>query len=133
MRVGIVAYWFNRGQAVVARQIRAALEELGHETFVLARPTRKTNIRPDWIDREGVWAQDGVTAGSDYLIPSEEYAAWASGAPASSSSSSTRTTSSTRSRSSASPACGRPAGSSGSTSPTSTSSRQSARSTSSTR
>lgn len=78
MRVGIVAYWFNRGQAVVARQLRAALEELGHETFVLARPTRKTNIRPDWIDREGVWAQDGVTAGSDYLIPSEEYAAWAS-------------------------------------------------------
>ena len=77
MRVGIVAYWFNRGQAVVARQIRAAMEELGHETFVLARPTRKTNIRPDWIDREGVWAQDGVTAGSDYLIPSEEYAAWA--------------------------------------------------------
>ena len=78
MRVGIVAYWFNRGQAVVARQLRAALEELGHETFVLARPTRKTNIRPDWIDREGVWAQDGVTAGSDYLIPSEEYAAWTS-------------------------------------------------------
>ena len=26
MRIGIVAYWFNRGQAVVARQMRAALE-----------------------------------------------------------------------------------------------------------
>jgi glycosyltransferase involved in cell wall biosynthesis len=77
MRVGIVAYWFNRGQAVVARQIRAALEDLGHETFVLARPTRKTNIRPDWIDREGVWAQEGVTAASDYAIPLEEYMAWA--------------------------------------------------------
>ena len=77
MRIGIVAYWFNRGQAVVARQIRAALEELGHETFVLARPTRKSNIRPGWVDTEGVWAQEGVTTASDYLIPAAEYAAWA--------------------------------------------------------
>lgn len=77
MRIGIVAYWFNRGQAVVARQLRSALEGLGHETFVLARPTRKTNIRPDWIDRSGVWAQDGVTAASDYEIPLAEYLAWA--------------------------------------------------------
>ncbi len=77
MRIGIVAYWFNRGQAVVARQIRSALDDLGHETFVLARPTRKTNIRPDWIDREGVWDQEGVTAASDYLVPWNEYEAWA--------------------------------------------------------
>jgi len=77
VRIGIVAYWFNRGQAVVARQLRAALEDLGHETFVLARPTRKTNIRPDWIDRSDVWAQDGVTAASDYEIPLDEYLAWA--------------------------------------------------------
>ena len=77
MRIGIVAYWFNRGQAVVARQIRATLEELGHETFVLARPTRKSNIRPGWIDTEGVWAQAGITAASEYLIPAAEYAAWA--------------------------------------------------------
>ena len=73
MRVGIVAYWFNRGQGVVARQIRSALAELGHETFVLARPTRKTNIRPDWIDREGRWAQAGITPASDYLMPWAEY------------------------------------------------------------
>jgi glycosyltransferase involved in cell wall biosynthesis len=78
MRIGIVAYWFNRGQGVVARQLRSALDELGHETFVLARPTRKTNIRPDWIDASGVWAQENVTAGSDYAIPYEEYEAWAS-------------------------------------------------------
>ena len=77
MRIGIVAYWFNRGQAVVARQIRATLDELGHETFVLARPTRKSNIRPGWVDTEGVWAQEGVTTASDYLIPAAEYAAWA--------------------------------------------------------
>jgi len=76
MRIGIVAYWFNRGQAVVARQIRATLDGLGHETFVLARPTRRTNIRPGRIDTEGVWAQAGVTAASDYLIPADEYLAW---------------------------------------------------------
>ena len=76
VRIGIVAYWFNRGQAVVARQVRSALQGLGHETFVLARPTRKSNIRPDWIDREGVWAQAGITAASDYEIPLPEYMAW---------------------------------------------------------
>ena len=77
MRIGIVAYWFNRGQGVVARQLRSALEELGHETFVLARPTRRTNIRPGRIDREGVWDQAGVTAASDYLIGAAEYRRWA--------------------------------------------------------
>jgi 1,2-diacylglycerol 3-alpha-glucosyltransferase len=77
MRIGIVAYWFNRGQGVVARQLRSALDDLGHETFVLARPTRKTNIRPDWIDREGVWAQDRVTGASDYFVPAAEYEQWA--------------------------------------------------------
>jgi len=77
VRIGIVAYWFNRGQGVVARQLRSALDGLGHETYVLARPTRKTNIRPDWIDASGVWAQERVTAGSDYAIPYDEYAAWA--------------------------------------------------------
>jgi 1,2-diacylglycerol 3-alpha-glucosyltransferase len=77
VRIGIVAYWFNRGQGVVARQLRSALDELGHETHVLARPTRKTNIRPDWIDREGVWAQERITAATDYAIPAAEYEQWA--------------------------------------------------------
>jgi len=79
MRIGIVAYWFNRGQAVVARQIRATLDGLGHETFVLARPTRRTNIKPGWIETGGVWAQERVTAASDYLIPAAEYLRWAEG------------------------------------------------------
>jgi 1,2-diacylglycerol 3-alpha-glucosyltransferase len=76
VRIGIVAYWFNRGQGVVARHLRSALDQLGHETFVLARPTRRTNIRPEWIDREGVWAQEGVTPASEYLIPGREYERW---------------------------------------------------------
>jgi 1,2-diacylglycerol 3-alpha-glucosyltransferase len=77
MRIGIVAYWFNRGQGVVARQLRSAFDELGHETFVLARPTRASNLRPAFVDREGVWDQPGVTAASAYEIPWADYERWA--------------------------------------------------------
>ena len=64
MRIGICAYWFNRGQGVVARQLRSALDALGHETFVLARPTRAANIKPSFVDHSGVWDQPGVTDAS---------------------------------------------------------------------
>jgi glycosyltransferase involved in cell wall biosynthesis len=76
MRVGICAYWFNRGQGVVARQIRSAIDSLGHETFVLARPTRAGNIRPAFVDHSGVWDQPGVTDASQYRIPAAEMLAW---------------------------------------------------------
>jgi glycosyltransferase involved in cell wall biosynthesis len=76
MRIGICAYWFNRGQGVVARQMRSALDSLGHETFVLARPTRAKNIRPSFIDHTGVWDQPGVTDASAYKIPAAEMVAW---------------------------------------------------------
>lgn len=79
MRIGVCAYWFNRGQAVVARHLRSALDALGHETFVLARPTRATNIRPAFVDRSGVWDQPAVTEASAYEIPAAELAAWATG------------------------------------------------------
>ena len=60
MRIGICAYWFNRGQGVVARQIRSALDELGHETFVLARrPGRRTSGR-----RSSTAAGSGTSRGS---------------------------------------------------------------------
>jgi glycosyltransferase involved in cell wall biosynthesis len=77
MRIGICSWWFNRGQAVVGRYLRSALDELGHETFVLARPTRGGNIRPSFIDRTGVWDQPGVTEASAYEIPVQEYEDWA--------------------------------------------------------
>jgi 1,2-diacylglycerol 3-alpha-glucosyltransferase len=76
MRIGICAYWFNRGQGVVARQLRSALDSLGHETFVLARPTRAKNIRPAFVDRTGVWDQPRITEASAYRIPTEELVAW---------------------------------------------------------
>ncbi len=76
VRVGVSSYWFNRGQGVVGRQLRSALETLGHETFVLARPTRDTNIKPSFVDDAGVWDQQGVTVASSYEIPGEEMLAW---------------------------------------------------------
>jgi 1,2-diacylglycerol 3-alpha-glucosyltransferase len=76
LRIGICAYWFNRGQGVVARHLRSALDSLGHETFVLARPTRASNIRPAFIDRTGVWDQPRITEASDYRIPDSELLSW---------------------------------------------------------
>ena len=76
MRIGICAYWFNRGQGVVARQTRSALDELGHQTFVLARPTRAKNIKPSFVDHSGVWDQPDVTDASEYRIPADELVAW---------------------------------------------------------
>jgi 1,2-diacylglycerol 3-alpha-glucosyltransferase len=77
MKIGIVSYWFNRGQGVVARQLRSALDEIGHETFVLARPTKETFRMPRSVERGDVWAQGGVTAASSFEIPAGEYEQWA--------------------------------------------------------
>lgn len=76
-RIGIVAYWFNRGQAVVARRIRQSLDEAGFETFVLARPTKSSFVKSSFVDQTGVWEQDRVTAASQFEIPEQEYLRWA--------------------------------------------------------
>ncbi len=72
MRLGVCSYWHNRGQAIVGRHLRSALDALGHETFVLARPTKLTAARPGFIDRTDIWDQPGITEASHYLIPAEE-------------------------------------------------------------
>lgn len=77
MRVGICAFWFNRGQGVVARQLRSALEELGHETHVLGRPTKEGFPMPQEAREDDVWAQQGVTPASDFFIPQAELVGWA--------------------------------------------------------
>ena len=103
MRIGICAYWFNRGQGVVARQIRSALDELGHETFVLARPTRAKNIRPSFVDRTGVWDQPGRHRGVRATGSAPTSSSPGGASTSSSWRSSTRTTSSRRSRRCAQP------------------------------
>ncbi|MGI9019980.1 MAG: glycosyltransferase [Solirubrobacterales bacterium] len=76
MRTGVVTKWFNRGQPVVGRYLRSALDELGHETFVLARPKKERGPMPGALASDDVWDQPGVTEGSAYDIPAAEYEAW---------------------------------------------------------
>jgi glycosyltransferase involved in cell wall biosynthesis len=77
LRIGVSSYWFNRGQAVVGRHLRSALDELGHETYVLARPSKDSAAKPGLIERDDVWDQPGVTEASHYTIPADEIERWA--------------------------------------------------------
>ncbi len=76
MKVGIVTKWFNRGQAFVSRYVRDALDARGHETFILARPTKDKGAMAAHIDRTGVWDQPGVTEASEWEVPIGEYESW---------------------------------------------------------
>ena len=76
MRIGLVSKWFNRGQPVVGRQIRSALDDLGHETVVLARPKKEVGPRPGALDRDDVWDQPGVTEAGAYDVTAAEYERW---------------------------------------------------------
>jgi glycosyltransferase involved in cell wall biosynthesis len=76
MRIGLVTKWFNRGQAFVSRYIRDALDAHGHETFILARPTRDKGPMAAHVDRTGVWDQRDVTEASDWEVPFDEYESW---------------------------------------------------------
>jgi 1,2-diacylglycerol 3-alpha-glucosyltransferase len=76
VNVGVVTKWFNRGQPVVGRYLRSALDELGHETFILARPKKERGPMPGALASDDVWDQPGVTEGSSYDIPGDEYEAW---------------------------------------------------------
>ena len=79
MIAGVVSKWFNRGQPVVGRYLRSALDELGHETYVLARPKKERGPMPGALSGDDVWDQPGVTEGSSYDIPLAEYEAWVDG------------------------------------------------------
>jgi glycosyltransferase involved in cell wall biosynthesis len=76
MRIGLVTKWFNRGQPVVARQLRSALDELGHETFILARPKKERGPMKGALTREGIWDQPGVDEAASYEITASEYDDW---------------------------------------------------------
>jgi 1,2-diacylglycerol 3-alpha-glucosyltransferase len=75
VRIGLVTKWYASGQAVVSRQLRSALDELGHETFVLARPGKGPR---EQVDRgDPVWEQGGLTQASNADVPLGEYEGWA--------------------------------------------------------
>ena len=73
--VGLVSKWFASGQAVVTRQIRSALDELGHETFVLAKQGKGPRAQQERV-ADPVWDQPGVTESAEADIPLAEYEAW---------------------------------------------------------
>lgn len=79
MNIGLVSIWCNRGQATVSRHLRSALEALGHQTFVLARPTRAPAGHEPLLSRDGVWDQPNITTTQRYEITEEEYQNWAQG------------------------------------------------------
>jgi glycosyltransferase involved in cell wall biosynthesis len=70
-----VSKWFASGQAVVSRQIRSALDELGHETFVLAKQGKGPRAQAERVD-DPVWDQPGVTHSAAADIPEAEYLGW---------------------------------------------------------
>ncbi len=76
MRIGLITKWFASGQAVVSRYLRSALDELGHETFVLAKPGKGPRAQLERV-ADPVWDQPGVTHGSIADIPVAEYERWA--------------------------------------------------------
>jgi 1,2-diacylglycerol 3-alpha-glucosyltransferase len=76
MKVGLVSKWFNRGQPIVGRYMRSAVDELGHESFVLARPRREKGPRPGALERTDIWDQPRVTEASHFEVPLDEYLAW---------------------------------------------------------
>ena len=77
MRVGIVTKWFASGQAVVSRYVRSALEELGHETFILAREGTGPRSGVDRVP-DPIWDQPGVTETGESDVPIETYREWVS-------------------------------------------------------
>lgn len=81
MRIGIATKWIASGQAIVSRQLRSALEELGHDTFVLARPGSGPRARKAGAASAGeidpVWDQPRITEASEHHVPLAEYERWA--------------------------------------------------------
>jgi 1,2-diacylglycerol 3-alpha-glucosyltransferase len=76
MKIGIVSLWCNRGQGIVARQIRSIFDEAGHETFVLARPTNPEGPIGGFVDTREEWRMDRVRAASAFLVPRKELLDW---------------------------------------------------------
>jgi 1,2-diacylglycerol 3-alpha-glucosyltransferase len=76
VNVGIVSKWFNRGQPVVGRYLRSGVDQLGHRSFVLAKPRREKGPMGGALERTGVWDQPDVTAATSFETPLQEYTDW---------------------------------------------------------
>jgi glycosyltransferase involved in cell wall biosynthesis len=72
MKIGIITYWFNRGQATVGRFLRSSLENLGYEVFVFVRPDASAGL----TSTQDVWAQSNLHTGSGFHPKPQEYLKW---------------------------------------------------------
>jgi glycosyltransferase involved in cell wall biosynthesis len=61
---------------VVSRQLRSALDELGHETFVLVKEGKGPRAQTEKV-ADPVWDQPRVTHSGDADIPESTYLGWA--------------------------------------------------------
>ena len=77
MKIGIISRWCNRGRGVVARRIRNIFKEAGHETFVLALPTKGKSPIGNYIDSRDVWNVDNITYAPSAEPAAETYLGWA--------------------------------------------------------
>jgi glycosyltransferase involved in cell wall biosynthesis len=71
----LVTKWIASGQAVVSRQIRSALDGLGHETFVLAKQGKGLRAQKEQV-ADPVWDQPRVTQAGAAEIPADVYESW---------------------------------------------------------
>ena len=76
MNIGVVSYWFNRGQATVGRRIVRALESDGHHAFVLARPPIADSTSTRVLKEADSGTRGNVTYASSFSIPEDEYINW---------------------------------------------------------
>jgi len=78
VNIGIVSKWTASGQAIVSRQIRSALDGLGHSTFVLARPGSGPRAAAAAAgEADPAFEGPGITQGSEHEMPVAEYEDWA--------------------------------------------------------
>ena len=77
MKIGIISVWCNRGRGVVARRIRNIFEEAGHETFVLALPTKETAPIGNHVDSRGIWNVDNISFAPTFAPAADTYLGWA--------------------------------------------------------
>lgn len=75
MRIGFVSVWYERGQAYVTWTLRKALEEAGHECYVLARPGTALGERAH-ILTTGIWNVPRLNVATHMWVDPDEFARW---------------------------------------------------------
>lgn len=61
---------------MVARQLRSGLDDIGHETYILARPKKERGPMKGRLQLDGVWDQPRVDTAASYDVTAEEYGKW---------------------------------------------------------